>query len=155
MIVAPTRNTELMLKVWTHLTEHPEAHNQRNWARRPWSSVDIHANEAAFSYENVCGTTACLCGDAMLLSGYKFRFYEIFSSASGFKRPDGTAGSDFVGEGAKLFGITVKHASHLFTCIMDNSDALMMLRSLIDNDGEFERDLATCQDCSPSGEAES
>lgn len=141
MIEAPTRNTELMLKVWTHLTEHPEAHNQREWGRRRPA--------------NVCVTTACLCGDAMLLSGYQIGYSESLVRAARFKRPDGTAGSDFVGEGMKLFGISVGHATHLFTCVMDNGDALMLLRSLIDNDGDFERDLATCQDCRPSEEGES
>lgn len=146
MIETSTRNTELMLKVWTHLTEHPEAHNQRNWARRRWNSV---------TYENVCATTACLCGDAMLLSGYEFIIDAMYSSASRFKRPDGTSGREFVSEGAALFGITHEQATHLFTCTMDNVDALTLLRSLIDDGEEFERDLARCLDCRPSHEGDS
>lgn len=155
MTATPTRNTELMLKVWTHLTEHPEAHNQRNWGERPWDVVDVHAPGDEITYENVCGTKMCLCGDAMLLSGYQLGYFYRRSRASGFKRPDGTTGGEFVTEGATLLGITDEQASHLFTCAMDNGDALMLLRSLIDDDGEFERDLATCQPCSPSDEAES
>lgn len=155
MTATPTRNTELMLKVWTHLTEHPEAHNQRDWGRRSWNSLDVHVPGVEIVYEKVCGTTACLCGDGLLLSGYQLGYSESLVSAARFKRPDGTAGSDFVGEGMKLFGISADHATHLFTCVMDNGDALMLLRSLIDDDGDFERDLATCESCRPSDEDES
>lgn len=150
MIETPTRNTELMLKVWTHLTEHPEAHNQRNWGERPWEGVDIHALGDEITYQNVCGTKMCLCGDAMLLSGYQLGYFKRRSRASGFKRPDGTSDFDFPNEGAALLGLTREEAVHLFTCTMDNSDALNLLRSLIDNDGEFQMDLAGCQDCKPS-----
>lgn len=150
MIETPTRNTELMLKVWTHLTEHPEAHNQRHWGERPWDSVDIHAPEDEITYENVCGTKMCLCGDAMLLSGYQLRYFERRASASGFMRPDGSIDADFVTEGAALFGLTHEEATHLFTCTTDNVDALTLLRSLIDDDGEFENEIAGCLDCRPS-----
>lgn len=155
MIETPTRNTELMLKVWTHLTEHPEAHNQRNWGERPWDVVDIHAPGDEITYENVCGTTMCLCGDAMLLSGYRLSYFKRRSRASGFMRPDGSTDGDFVTEGASLFGITHEHATHLFTCTTDNVDALTLLRALIDDDEEFERDLARCMDCKPSHEVDS
>ncbi|SHT83569.1 Uncharacterised protein [Mycobacteroides abscessus subsp. abscessus] len=150
MIKTPTRNTELMLKVWTHLTDHPEVHNQRNWAKRPWDVVDIHAPGDEITYENVCGTKMCLCGDAMLLSGYRLRYFKRRARASGFMRPDGSTDGDFVAEGAALFGLNREQAAHLFTCTMDNVDALMLLRSLIDEDGEFERDIAACEGCKPS-----
>lgn len=155
MTDTPTRNTELMLRVWTHLTEHPEAHNQRNWGERPWDIVDIHAPDAEITYENVCGTKMCLCGDAMLLSGYRLGYFKRRSRASGFMRPDGSTDGDFVTEGAGLLGLTNEEAVHLFTCTMDNGDALMLLRSLIDNDGEFDDDLKRCLDCRPSHEGES
>lgn len=155
MIETPTRNTELMLKVWTHLTEHPEVHNQRNWGERPWDVVDIHAPDDRIAYENVCGTTMCLCGDAMLLSGYQLGYFKNRSRASSFMRPDGSTDSEFVSEGAALFGITHEQAAHLFTCTIDNVDALALLRSLINEDGEFERDIDRCLDCRPSHEDES
>ncbi|RIR62883.1 hypothetical protein D2E33_04165 [Mycobacteroides abscessus] len=155
MTDTPTRNTELMLRVWTHLTEHPEAHNQRNWGERPWDIVDTHAPDAEITYENVCGTKMCLCGDAMLLSGYRLGYFKRRACASGFMRPDGTTDDDFIAEGQKLFGLNREQATHLFTCTMDNGDALMLLRSLIDNDGEFEDDMAGCLLCTPSHEADS
>ncbi|WP_100523223.1 hypothetical protein [Mycobacteroides abscessus] len=151
MTDTPTRNTELMLKVWTHLTEHPEAHEQRHWALRR----SINSRVGTFAGKNVCGSTACLCGHAMLLSGYQFKYLNWPASASGFKRPDGTTDDDFIAEGQKLFGLNREQATHLFTCTMDNGDALMLLRSLIDKDGEFERDLAGCLDCKPSHEVDS
>lgn len=147
MIKTPTRNTELMLKVWTHLTDHPEVHNQRHWALR--SQVE------AFAGKNACGTRMCLCGDAMKMSGYQFEFDECGITATRFKRPDGTIDKDFVAEGQQLFGLTREQAAHLFTCTMDNVDALMLLRSLIDDGEEFERDIDRCMDCRPSHEGDS
>lgn len=155
MTDTPTRNTELMLKVWNHLTEHPEDHNQRNWGERPWDIVDIHAPGDEITYENVCGTKMCLCGDAMLLSGYRLGYFKRRARASGFMRPDGTIDTDFVAEGQQLFGLTREQAAHLFTCTMDNVDALMLLRSLIDDGEEFERDIDRCMDCRPSHEGDS
>lgn len=149
MTDTPTRNTELMLRVWAHLTEHPEAHNQRNWAQRPWDIVDIHALDNKIIYENACGTRTCLCGDALQLSGYQFGYWKTRVHASEFKRPDGSTGNEFITEGMKLFGLTRERATHLFACTMDNGDALMLLRSLIDKDGEFERDIAACEGCKP------
>ncbi|WP_100459426.1 hypothetical protein [Mycobacteroides abscessus] len=147
MTDTPTRNTELMLKVWNHLTENPEAHNQRHWALR--------SQVKPFAGNNVCGTRMCLCGDAMKMSGYEFKFDECGVTATRFKRPDGTTDEDFIAEGQKLFGLNREQATHLFTCTIDNVDALTLLRSLIDDGEEFERDLAGCLDCRPSHEGDS
>ena|SRR5690348_2417744 len=48
-------NVPLLRKALEYITEHPEEHNQRNWAQR-----------------TSCGTTFCLAGTVAKLTGHDF-----------------------------------------------------------------------------------
>jgi hypothetical protein len=61
-------NTVLGWKVYEYAKDHPEEFDMDYWV-----------------YKQPCGTTACLAGHTLILSGYR-----IGESGRGFWRPDGT-----------------------------------------------------------------
>jgi hypothetical protein len=68
-------NTGLARAVLDHLDAHPEAHNQYRWG-----------------FRGECGTTACIAGWALILSGYEPGRYEnlAWDGSIPFIAPDGT-----------------------------------------------------------------
>lgn len=56
-------NVDLLRKVLTYITEHPEEWEQANWAVR-----------------TDCGTACCVAGHAVAMSGYKFRWSSSWST---------------------------------------------------------------------------
>jgi hypothetical protein len=68
----------------------------------PWSFRMSH-----WATRSDCGTTACIAGHAMLMSGYSLRVCEIGSTRIvAFIRPDGSEVFDHTSEGMKLLGFS-------------------------------------------------
>ena len=79
-------NAELGRKVLDHVTAHRDQFDMMTWGE---------GNEA-------CGTTACLAGWAMLLSGYRIRDWDTFVRPDGSFVPRGHRGT----EGAVLLELS-------------------------------------------------
>jgi hypothetical protein len=77
-----------------------------------------------------CGTTACLAGHAMLLSGYTLRRGRRAGSSAEFLRPNGSVVDYEFWEAWRLLGLTYGEASHVFHCL-NNSEAIDRLEGLI------------------------
>lgn len=106
-------NIPLARKVLEHIEAHPEEHAQ-----------------AHFASKNECGTTACIAGHALLLSGAyridnfdgdEFDFFE--ASTGKLVLPSDTAQG--------LLGLTHDQREELFFALQDKDEALEYLRNLI------------------------
>jgi hypothetical protein len=92
-------NIELLKRVRAQITEHPETHNQRVWAKR-----------------TECGTTACVAGWAVLLAhpDAELTALDCFNGMScGVLLSDGTERA-FNMYGAELLGLTPDQRYWLF-----------------------------------------
>ena len=99
-------NTDLITATVAYARMHPEQHSQISYA---------------------CGTTACLAGHAMLLSGYTLR-------RDHFIRPDGVM-VDFEFEEAQLLmGISHDQATAVFHCY-DKETAIERLEAIAKGEG--------------------
>jgi hypothetical protein len=94
----PKRNLELIDKVWQHIQDHPEQHQQSAW-------IDIGS----------CGTAACFAGHTLLMSGYSpSDIMELLNHDGGVRKP-----------AAKLLGLTRMECATLFRG--DNTTAMLGL----------------------------
>lgn len=106
-------NTDLLLEIREQITSHPETHDQNQWGRR-----------------TACGTTHCIAGWAIVLSGATFDWTSVYNTA-------GT--SVTVNDGAYRIeeyaacemGLSEDEADDLFF-EYDNAEALAMLDELIE-----------------------
>jgi hypothetical protein len=123
--VAMEKNIPLIRKTWEYITEHPEEHNQKDWAR-----------------QTTCGTTYCFAGTALVLSNYDFDFGEakpdrfdfgeanpVHRSAYVVKSPEGKLVS-IGGSAEQELGLTYEEANKLFLDCHTLADVGDMLYSL-------------------------
>ncbi len=99
-------NTELAEKVLDHVLLYPEQHDQ-----------DVYGGK------NSCGTTGCIAGWSMLLSGYT-HIMEVFY------RPNGFSVFEPFHEGQKLLGLNDEEARTVFYTF-DNASAIKRLQELV------------------------
>lgn len=108
-------NIPLARKVIEHIESHPEEHDQ-----------------SRFVAKTRCGTTACIAGHALLLSGeYDLHPMQV-GDVDDFRRVDGT--DDFViasDAGQVVLGLTDHQRDVLFYNLQDENDALDYLRGLL------------------------
>jgi hypothetical protein len=95
---------------------------------------DSH-EQAYYGQVTDCGTTACLAGHAMLLSGYTLRRGRCArcccaGSSAEFLRPNGSVVDYEFREARQLLGLTSEEADELFWCL-NNSEAIDRLEGLI------------------------
>lgn len=109
-----TLDIPLARKVLEHIEAHPEEHNQ-----------------AYFAGRNECGTTACIAGHTLLVSGqyhlgaFDGEEFEFIQSATG----EYVIASDTAQE---MLGLTQDQRETLFFSLQDEGEALDYLRSLIE-----------------------
>lgn len=110
-------NIELAKKVLDYIEAHPKEHDQNSF----------------IDHKPVCGTTKCIAGHAMLLSG-EFEVKDITVSSSYSFLAIAKAGSneeaDYEAEGRRVLGISSEQANHLFFNL-DNDEAIDYLNQLI------------------------
>lgn len=107
-------NVELAEKVLAKIEAHPETLNMSDWAAR----------------DDVCGTTLCIAGHAMIESGeYTLIDHPVYGVD--IAPVDGRRWTGYEDEGRRLLGISDEDAQVLFYDV-DNEDAVAMLRNLID-----------------------
>lgn len=143
MTTKPAFNVELAQRIHDQITQHPDQHDQGTWCSLP----GVDATDAVGA-DNMCGTTACVAGWAMLFSGYKFRrgvsiSYGVPVLATQVLAPTGPNMGVWVDEarvqmsttGAELLGLNADDAYNLFcgTLAADNPEeaAADLLASLI------------------------
>jgi len=107
--------------------------------RKVLDFVTAHRDQfdmGAWGYtSHACGTTGCLAGWAMILSGYTLAVNQS-SGAETFRRPDGSEVSDEGGEAQELLGLTAGErdngsgASPLF--LMYEDEAIERFRELVE-----------------------
>lgn len=125
--MADMTNPALGRAVLDYVTAHPEEHDQRYFVGSRTRFGDV---VGSVPHRNLCGTTACVAGHAMLRSGYTLRvgprpFYDY-----SFVRPDGTTVEVPEIDGAELLGLDPDTAGALFYT-MDNDMALEFLAELV------------------------
>lgn len=129
-------NTELGRKVLDHVTAHRDQFDMRKWGE---------GNEA-------CGTTACLAGWAMLLSGYSLRDWDIFVRPDGSFVPRGYRND----EGAALLELSEAErygdvGQHTLFGEPDDDKAIERFRALLEAAEAGQRDAGTA---APAAETE-
>lgn len=113
-----TLNIPLAREVLEHLEAHPEEHDQ-----------------AAFARENECGTTLCIAGHSLLLSGQ----YGLTQHADGLHEFDFIDKADrqvvtlpsLIAQG--LLGLSFHEQDRLFFQLQNEGEALNYLRELIED----------------------
>jgi hypothetical protein len=109
-------NIELAQRVVDYIEAHPEEHRQSDFIGRNW--------------DNACGTTACICGHAMLLSGeYKIVFDD--SRQAAIADLTGAHAGEYSAVGKRLLGISQEDMDYLFFVLQDDQEAVDYLKSLI------------------------
>lgn len=89
-------NEDLLRRVLTYITEHPDEHDQGNWAVR-----------------TECGTAYCLAGHTVVLSGHEVDWPTAFGASATTVTTAGVAGTDqTIGElAATLLGLDFEDAA--------------------------------------------
>lgn len=98
----PERNVELLQKTMQHIKDHPEQHWQDIWV-------------------NECGTAACFCGWAALLSGHT-------------ADQMATSGFGMTGFGADLLGLEYEEAKTMFKPENSREMLELMVKDLVNGD---------------------
>lgn len=101
------RNTELMLQVADFIESHPEQHDQKNWFVDKKGGLVKYPTTTEIP-EDRCGTTACVAGWAVVLSGIRCTYWW-----------DG---------GRDVLGITQDEANFLFSCSLTTDQVLEALK---------------------------
>lgn len=115
----PPYNTDLMIQVRDHVIEHPETHVQNIWVSR-----------------NECGTTACIAGWAVQLSGVEADKHQLSEYGETSRTADGRSVNLLATE---LLGLTDIEASHLFIESTTEDAALFRLEAMIEAGKNGER----------------
>lgn len=100
----PERNIELLEKTIQYIKDHPEKHYQREWV-------------------NTCGTAACFCGWAAMLSGY---------TAAQIKEKEHEVIMTYFG--ADLLGLNSEEAYMLFKAQNTREMLELMVKDLVNGD---------------------
>lgn len=112
-------NIELAKKVVAYIEAHPDEHDQGDFVTKDW--------------DNACGTTACIAGHAMLLSGQ----YTIAMNEDHWPRlveaKSHIRALMLADRAEDLLDITMYEREKLFFELQDNDEALAYLKELIDN----------------------
>lgn len=119
--------------VYDFLTTRPEIHDQGNWAavNGTLPETDEVENFSRKPEKNVCGTTLCAAGAAVLVVEGKKEFRKTVMEFSG---PDGYYNDDvWIERGAKALGIAEEDARRMFYT-MDEKTVLKMLKALAKGD---------------------
>ncbi|MGB3483983.1 MAG: hypothetical protein WBB07_17425 [Mycobacterium sp.] len=119
----PTRNVELLERTMQHIDDHPELHDQADWA-------------------NSCGTAACFAGWSALLAfgtsvldGYGFELPAPFND----RLPNGNHPRMSI-QAARLLGLTKAEAETLFDANNTRDMLRLMVKDLANGDDLRELD---------------
>lgn len=92
-------NVPLLRKVLEHITEHPNEHDQTEWATRVED----------------CGTTMCVAGHAVAMTGYEIIWPAHSGTAATCERDGDLWGRSIEGAAMEELGLSSDQADQLFS----------------------------------------